>query len=134
MERYNIPEPNSLDSMEGVDDGNDSKIDKDLEISPEIEGMIMEKVKDVLKKGTAHHNLTFKTKLGCKENNTKAERLKNPELIEDSIESIFRFGVISGYVDGEISSSTYKEAIRNFNKDGTMVEDRKPFSLFFYSR
>lgn len=57
MEKYNIPEPNSLNSMEGAEVENDSKIDNGFEVDPEIEKMVMDKVGDVLDDGKAYHVL-----------------------------------------------------------------------------
>lgn len=53
-EKYNIPEPNSLDSVEGPEDGKDIEINNKLEISPEVERLVMKKVKDIFAYGTAY--------------------------------------------------------------------------------
>jgi hypothetical protein len=55
MEKYNIPEKHSLDSMEGIEVENNPKSETldNLEISSEIEKMVMRKVKDIFEYGQA---------------------------------------------------------------------------------
>jgi hypothetical protein len=57
-QKFNIPKKHSLDSMEGVEETNnpESAISDHLEISPEIEKMVMRKVKDIFESGTGYHS------------------------------------------------------------------------------
>lgn len=58
MEKYNIPENNSLDSMEGAEKTGIENLSRNqennIEISPEVEKMVMQKVKDIFEYGTAY--------------------------------------------------------------------------------
>ncbi|MEI7513679.1 MAG: hypothetical protein WCJ74_03615 [bacterium] len=65
MEKYNIPEKHSLDSMEGAEKSQKAEQkSKNEEIFPEIIEKVIEKVQDIMVPGIGYHSLTtFKNKL-----------------------------------------------------------------------
>lgn len=84
MEKYNIPEQNSLDSIEGVENLNFNQ-ENNIEISPEIEKMVMDKVGDILDDGKAYHVLRRQMFFNS-ESNKKAPSFINriPKKVPDS--------------------------------------------------
>jgi len=64
MEKFTIPNQNSLDSMEGIESytSDNSSTRENLKISPEIEKKVMEKVKDMFEYGQAITGIGAKAK------------------------------------------------------------------------
>lgn len=161
MEKYyDIPEENSLDSMEWLEqaDNLESKTRlESIEITPTVEKQVLNKIRDVLEPGTAFHciskavnlisrkyewtgsrydtskfNIVFNREVVLTPNNVRDYLNLESELLK-KIDNIFKYGIQARTFlpPGVVkNSSEYKQKMEYIEKNGTGGYDEQPMVYF----